>query len=412
MLGKVLIATKALKNGWTVVIGQKNYLRQKLKYYPKGIVIEKGMRKGMNKFTKEWKKKGHMVCMSDEEAITYVDDTNYLLRNLDKNIKNSVDYFFSIGPRHYKTLNKFLPKKKIAKIGNVKYDLYKKENRNIFYLNSRNIKNNNEKFILITSRFGNVNQHLGRQIKKIKNNEYQISSKKIFNEFLELPEKIISSQSNFKKIIIRPHPSENFDTWKNKFKNNRNIKVIYKDNVADWILASSLLIQNRCTTGLEGYLLDKPVVSFGSENNKDEIGKIFNSISTKIRDLKDLKKILKKNKKKKSNKLDQILYNFKANQPDASSIIINLINKVYDENFHLLSDIEKIKKKYSKKNFLSILKNFIKKNSYNNYLLQKNGDTNLNNYKKYFDYLINKNNFNYAYRINEISEKIFMVELK
>ena len=57
MLGKVLIATKALNDGWTVVIGQKNYLRQKLKYYPKGIVIEKGMRKGMNKFTKEWKKK-------------------------------------------------------------------------------------------------------------------------------------------------------------------------------------------------------------------------------------------------------------------------------------------------------------------------------------------------------------------
>ena len=412
MLGKVLIATKALNNGWVVVIGQKNYLRQKLKHYPRGIVIEKGMRKGMNKFTKEWKKRGHIVCMSDEEAITYVDDTNYLLRNLDKNIKDSVDYFFSIGPKHYKTLNKFLPKKKIAKIGNVKYDLYKKGKRNIFYLNSQNIKNNNEKFILITSRFGNVNQHLGRQIKKIKNNEYQISSQKIFKEFLELPEKIISLQSNFKKIIIRPHPSENFDTWKNKFKNNKNIKVIYRDNVADWILASSLLIQNRCTTGIEGYLLDKPVVSFGSENKKDEIGKIFNSISTKIRDLKDLKKILKKNKKKKSNKLDQILYNFKSNQPDASSIIINLINKLYDENFHLLSEIEKIKKKYFKKNFLSTLKNFIKKNSYNNYLLQKNGDTNLNNYKKYFDYLIKKNNFNYAYRINEISEKIFMVEIK
>ena len=28
----------------------------------------------MNKFTTEWKKTGHIVCMSDEEAITYVDD--------------------------------------------------------------------------------------------------------------------------------------------------------------------------------------------------------------------------------------------------------------------------------------------------------------------------------------------------
>ena len=46
MIGKILLASKALNYGWKVVIGQKNFLRQRLKFLPRGIVVEKGMRKG------------------------------------------------------------------------------------------------------------------------------------------------------------------------------------------------------------------------------------------------------------------------------------------------------------------------------------------------------------------------------
>ena len=42
MIGKILLASKALNYGWKVVIGQKNFLRQRLKFLPRGIVVEKG----------------------------------------------------------------------------------------------------------------------------------------------------------------------------------------------------------------------------------------------------------------------------------------------------------------------------------------------------------------------------------
>ena len=51
-----------------------------------------------------------------------------------------------------------------------------------------------------------------------------------------------------------------------------------------------------------------------------------------------------------------------------------------------------------------------RQNSYNKYLIQKNGDTNLNNYVIYFDHLL-KNKFKYKYKINEISNKSYLMKL-
>ena len=411
MIGKILLASKALNYGWKVVIGQKNFLRQRLKFLPRGIVVEKGMRKGMNKFTTEWKKTGHIVCMSDEEAITYVDDESYFSRNLDKNINKSVDYFLSIGPRHTSTLNKIIPKNKIIKIGNVKYDLYKKKNRDIFFRKSKKIKKLNNNFILITSRFGNVNQHLGRQIKTIKNKKYQNTSKELFYKFLNLPNKLNSSQKIYNKIIIRPHPSENFKTWEKQINNLKYAEVVYRDNVAEWILASSALIQNRCTTGLEAFLLDKKVISYGDDNSNDKIFKIFKSISLNANSERDFtKKFFLKKKIKNKNQLDQILYNYKFNQKDASNIFINFINKIYKSNYETLNVNKSLNTTFIKKSFLSLIKSYLTKNSYNKYLIQKNGDTNLNNYVMYFDHLLKKNKFKYKYKINEISNEIYLIE--
>ena len=40
------------------------------------------------------------------------------------------------------------------------------------------------------------------------------------------------------------------------------MRVIYEGSVLPWILASDVLIHNSCTTGLEAYLLGRPVVAY------------------------------------------------------------------------------------------------------------------------------------------------------
>jgi hypothetical protein len=41
-----------------------------------------------------------------------------------------------------------------------------------------------------------------------------------------------------------------------------NVKVTFDGNVIEWILGSSLVIHNNCTTGVEAYFLGKPALSY------------------------------------------------------------------------------------------------------------------------------------------------------
>ena len=250
LLSKILLTIKALKKNWVVYVGQKNELRYLIKNLKPGVIIEKGMRKGLIDFVPEWKKSGHLICASDEEALTYTSDQNYFDRNLDNKIDNYIDFFFSIGPRHTNTIKKKINKKKIIKAGSVKYDLYKKKYKNIFENDVRKIKEKYGNYILITSRFGNLNTHPGRIAKKIKDDDYKKESKIIFKDFLRIPE-LLSKKNNKINIIYRPHPSEDYTFYKKYRKKFFNTQIINEGNVAPWILASDLLIQNRCTQVLK-----------------------------------------------------------------------------------------------------------------------------------------------------------------
>ena len=408
MLGKILLASKAIESDWNVVIGQKNYLRLKLKEFPPGIIIEKGMRKGMNKFAKDWKKKGHIVCMSDEEALTYKNNKVYFERNLDDNIDEFVDYFLSVGPRHYKTLLKKIDKKKILKIGNLKFDLYKKDRRKIFNKELKKIPY--DKYILITSRFGNANSHEGKIETKINNSKYQASSKKLFLDFLNLP-RILRKKIPKKTIVVRPHPSENFIVWNNFNKKIKNSYIIYNKDVATWILRASLLIQNRCTTGIEGYLLDKKVVSYKDQiSKKDIISKIFYKISSNCNDEKEIKNISNNRESlKKTNLLNEILYSYKSNQKDAHVKLIENLNSIYKKNSKYLNLNKKIYSRISLKDNYVTLKNFLKNSDHYKYLSQKNGDTNLINYKNYFQEIKKVFKFKKSLRIKKLSKDIYLL---
>ncbi|MCI0579481.1 MAG: hypothetical protein L0331_25180 [Chloroflexi bacterium] len=40
------------------------------------------------------------------------------------------------------------------------------------------------------------------------------------------------------------------------------MRVLHEGNVAPWLMAAEAVVHNSCTTGVEGYLLDRPVVAY------------------------------------------------------------------------------------------------------------------------------------------------------
>ena len=63
----------------------------------------------------------------------------------------------------------------------------------------------------------------------------------------------------FIPFILRPHPVADPDFWHQNIIKQRNIHVIYKDNIQPWINGSMLTIHSGCTVGIEAELSSKPL---------------------------------------------------------------------------------------------------------------------------------------------------------
>lgn len=72
------------------------------------------------------------------------------------------------------------------------------------------------------------------------------------------------------QFIIRPHPSEELDSYKVAFNGVPNIHVVREGNSNAWVLASKVLVHDGSTSGLEAHFLDRPCVNF-HETDEDDV---------------------------------------------------------------------------------------------------------------------------------------------
>jgi hypothetical protein len=167
-------------------------------------------------------------------------------------------------------------KDRIICTGNVRMDLLRPEFRDLFASEAKRISSRYGKFILVNSNFQHCNHRRGedgyveliQQSGRIDNEEVERFTRgwiehkrKLYEAFPPAIERIQKAFSGY-RIIIRPHPSENHDTWREKLSHVPNVDVTHDGGVIPWVLASSVLIHNGCTTGIEAFLLDKPSIAY------------------------------------------------------------------------------------------------------------------------------------------------------
>lgn len=406
---KLLLATNLLKNN-NVIIGEKNEFRIKLNKLPPGLIIEKGLRKGsLNRF-KIWKAQGHKIFCFDEESLTYYNDDQYYSSNCDKGIENYIDKVFASGHRHYKTLSKRFSKNQIIICGIVKYELIKKKFQKLYLDEVKKIKRKYGKFILVTSRFGNINFNRKKKINlsRLVYKNYMKDSKIIFKDFEKIPEKLSYAYPNT-NIVLRPHPSENKNYWKKILKDKKNCYTEYYGSVFPWIIASEFVVQNRCSTGIEAFLIGKKCISFDPIYKKYFMKKLYFSIGKIFTKLSQFTKneIEKKGNFKKNNKyIKHYIHNYGfLNSVKIISKEIDKYSKLRTKNINL---------KYSVKDMLVNLRQtfFGGKNAFENYSLHKIGavDMKLVNNKVKKILLIEK--LKKKINVKQIGKKIFLLNYK
>ena len=275
---KILLACLAAERGFHIVLGEAHAVRDSLHQLPAGVVLEKGVAPAKVESFAHFRTMGNKVVSWCEEGLVFFNDEDYVRRKVSQEDLEKVEFFFAWGIYHADVISKSFPvmKDRIISSGNPRLDLLRPEFRNIFNDAAQEIRSRFGPFILINTNFSHCNHKKGpgayfdllRATGKIKTTEeeeftagWMAHKKLLFDAFVPMIRKVKESFPEH-KIIVRPHPGEDHQVWENFFKENPSIVVWNEGAVIPWIMASSVLIHNGCTTGIEAALLDHPAIAY------------------------------------------------------------------------------------------------------------------------------------------------------
>jgi surface carbohydrate biosynthesis protein len=274
--GKVLLAAAAAERGWGVILGHKDTSVQDSAGI-KGIALEKDGHIGNHRISR-FIEAGKSVCALDEEGLVYHNSQDYFRRRLNQDNYQKMDKIFMWGGIQRRDFLEHIqvPESKLILTGNPRFDLLRPELRQYFAPEAARLKNKYGPFILVNTNFGESSHYMGtewlinrhRESGFIANAQDEAEERafikyqsRIADSFRKMIPKVNARYSKF-KIIIRPHPSEDHYKWISWAKNLENVFVIHEGDVNPWLLAADLSIHNSCMTGIQGFLLDKPVITY------------------------------------------------------------------------------------------------------------------------------------------------------
>lgn len=308
--GKLLLACFLAENDFRVIIGDRSELYDKLIWFPKGIFLEKEINHSTKSKFSYNKKLGNEMVVSREEGLIFSKKREKRL--FDKDNFKMTEKYFAWGKNEYEFINKIIENgsEKIKLTGNVRFDLLRPELRHIF--DDDLILSKYSPYILINTSFALYTHFTGGESyldsyidsyidnlewKQQKTKENLINyvkerfnyNKNMYEKFIKMI-KYLAEKHEDCNIIVRPHPSASKNKYKEELKNYENIYVIKKGNANKWIKNSSFVIHNNCTTGVEAFLMNKPVISYRPITSSKFDSYLPNALSKQINDKEELSK--------------------------------------------------------------------------------------------------------------------------
>ncbi|MCC7305659.1 MAG: hypothetical protein IT558_05300 [Alphaproteobacteria bacterium] len=275
---KTFLALRAARRGYNVVIGQKQKFPSILSCYPAGHYLGFGAIENFKKEYKNLHRRGHGIILQDEEGLVTHSEAMYIRSRLDPETLALGEIFVAWGQAQADLFTKHRPQHTgiLSIAGNSRFDVLRPEQRFLYDMEVRKLKEAHGDFILINSNFGSCNHYMGAEKylqslrdKKIIRNEadfdyysrYFAYRRIVMQEILKaLP--ALRAAFPDTRIIIRPHPSENVDTWKKHTGNLGNIHVIHEGSPVPWLLAAGAILHNFCTTSLEAFALGLSPIAY------------------------------------------------------------------------------------------------------------------------------------------------------
>ena len=306
---KILLATVAASNGFDVVLGEQNALLAHIPNLPKGIYIDKSVSRTKRDNFRRLTGSGSVVTAWCEEGLVYFSRQFYLDNRIDVESLGLVQKFFAWGDVQAADIRSKAPQlqDRIVVSGNPRLDLLRPELRQLFGDDAEKLRQRHGRFVLVNTNFGRFNHHLGQDaaielarvrglIDTPEKEAYQRQWSQfvgvLFEEFVDvLPD--LSRALPDHTIVLRPHPSENHQTWRDRLGAVPGVDVIHEGNVIPWLMAAEAVVHNSCMTALEAYLLDVPSVCYRPTTSENYEAHLPNAVSHQARDTQELIAFLK-----------------------------------------------------------------------------------------------------------------------
>jgi surface carbohydrate biosynthesis protein len=317
---KLLLACIAVQRGFAVIIGSHRKVDFRITSFPRSLYLNKSMTERNLKMFRIMEKMGHEILTWDEEALVHLPAETYYSRRLSPTAIRYNSDLFAWGEdnaelwRQYPGLPADMP---IHVTGNPRSDMLRPELRSFYEPEAEEIRKTYGKFILINTNFNHVNaffpaQNLFRpadnpgeapQFGKAAvgmSREYaeglRDHKRAVFNTFKELIPVIDQAYPDH-TIIVRPHPTENQQVYKDIAKDCQRVNVTNEGNVVPWLMATDVVIHNGCTTGVEAFMMGVPAISYRAAIDKTyDMGfyRLPNLISHQCFDIDQLQETLTK----------------------------------------------------------------------------------------------------------------------
>lgn len=290
--GKLWLALNLVKDGHKIALGHRgdiHYTFDLIKpdiYLQKSAVYHPDRLKRVSDLTEN----GTTVLVLDEEGGVIFSKERYVSSRLSEQILDETDYFLAWGEAITAIVSEgtAFPEKRIVTTGNPRFDLLNRKLRSIYNPEASEYRSEFGEYILINTKFGMGNNKSPEEFRRsMKQREIPVNKdliayqKRLVDEFISLIERL-SQAGVAENIVVRPHPSENFETYTSEFLSDDDVHVRHEGDVRPWILGSSAVIHNSCTTGIESAMLNVPVFTYRPIRDEEYDSTLPNLVSETV----------------------------------------------------------------------------------------------------------------------------------
>lgn len=272
---KLLLAGVAAERGIPTYIGFQGTIRNRITELPKGLFIAKSFASKRAAMLEIMVQLGHRVFAWDEEGLVRHPPEIYYDRRMSKASLQRLSGIFAWGEDYVDLIENcpFYDGTPVHRTGNPRFDLLRPELRSFYDETVSDIHHRFGRFILIDSSFGFANLAAASWTERQQGTARDLTASahywkaqlsyraKLFVLFREMVGELARNFPQT-RIVVRPHPAESVETWRELASGHGNIEIVAEGNVVPWLLAADLMIHNGCMTAIEGALLDKPVLSY------------------------------------------------------------------------------------------------------------------------------------------------------